>query len=34
MKRMLFVCIENTGRSPVSEAFARHYVYGKRVLDE
>jgi len=30
MKRVLFVCVENAGRSQMAEAFANHY--GKRKL--
>ena len=30
MKRVLFVCVENAGRSQMAEAFANHY--GKRRL--
>jgi protein-tyrosine-phosphatase len=29
MKRSLFVCVENAGRSQMAEAFARHYGNGK-----
>jgi protein-tyrosine-phosphatase len=29
MKRVLFVCIENAGRSQMAEAFANHYGKGK-----
>jgi len=29
MKKILFVCIENAGRSQIAEAFARHYGDGK-----
>ncbi|MCL6579836.1 MAG: arsenate reductase ArsC, partial [Candidatus Bathyarchaeota archaeon] len=25
MKKILFVCIENAGRSQMAEAFAKHY---------
>jgi len=31
MKRVLFVCVENAGRSQVAEAFANHYGKGKLV---
>lgn len=31
MKRMLFVCVENAGRSQMAEAFANHYGIGKLV---
>ena len=29
MKKVLFVCVENAGRSQIAEAFARHYGRGK-----
>ena len=29
MKRILFVCVENAGRSQMAEAFANHYGKGK-----
>ncbi len=29
MKRLLFVCVENAGRSQMAEAFANHYGKGK-----
>lgn len=29
MKRVLFVCVENAGRSQIAEAFANHYGRGK-----
>jgi len=29
MKRILFVCVENAGRSQIAEAFAKHYGKGK-----
>lgn len=29
MKKILFVCIENAGRSQMAEAFAKHYGDGK-----
>ena len=28
MKRVLFVCVHNSGRSQMAEAFARHYSGG------
>ena len=31
MKKILFVCIENTGRSQMAEAFANHYGKGRLV---
>lgn len=31
MKRILFVCVENAGRSQMAEAFANHYGKGKVV---
>jgi len=31
MKRVLFVCTENAGRSQMAEAFANHYGKGKLV---
>jgi len=31
MKRVLFVCVENAGRSQIAEAFANHYGKGKLV---
>jgi arsenate reductase len=31
MKRILFVCVENAGRSQMAEAFANHYGKGKLV---
>jgi len=31
MKRVLFVCTENAGRSQIAEAFANHYGKGKLV---
>ena len=29
MKKVLFVCVENAGRSQIAEAFAKHYGKGK-----
>ena len=29
MKKILFVCVENAGRSQIAEAFAKHYGDGK-----
>jgi len=29
LKRILFVCVENAGRSQMAEAFAKHYGRGK-----
>jgi len=29
MKKVLFVCVENTGRSQMAEAFAKYYGKGK-----
>jgi len=29
MKKILFVCVENAGRSQIAEAFANHYGIGK-----
>jgi arsenate reductase (thioredoxin) len=29
MKKILFVCVENSGRSQMAEAFANHYGKGK-----
>ena len=29
MKKLLFVCVENAGRSQMAEAFAKHYGEGK-----
>ena len=29
MKKFLFVCVENAGRSQMAEAFAKHYGKGK-----
>ncbi len=29
MRKILFVCVENAGRSQMAEAFARHYGEGK-----
>jgi len=29
MKRLIFVCVENAGRSQMAEAFANHYGKGK-----
>lgn len=29
MKKVLFVCVENAGRSQMAEAFARHYGQGR-----
>jgi protein-tyrosine-phosphatase len=29
MKKVLFVCVENAGRSQMAEAFAKHYGRGK-----
>lgn len=29
MKKILFVCVENAGRSQMAEAFAKHYGEGK-----
>jgi len=29
VKRLLFVCVENAGRSQMAEAFAKHYSKGK-----
>jgi protein-tyrosine-phosphatase len=31
MKRVLFVCVENAGRSQIAEAFANYYGKGKLV---
>jgi arsenate reductase (thioredoxin) len=31
LKRVLFVCVENAGRSQMAEAFANHYGKGKVV---
>ena len=31
MKRMLFVCVENAGRSQMAEAFANYYGKGKLI---
>jgi len=31
MKKVLFVCVENAGRSQMAEAFANHYGKGKVV---
>jgi arsenate reductase len=31
MKRILFVCVENAGRSQMAEAFADHYGKGKLI---
>jgi len=31
MKKVLFVCLENAGRSQMAEAFANHYGKGKLV---
>jgi len=31
MKRVLFVCVENAGRSQMAEAFANHYGRGKLI---
>jgi len=31
MKKVLFVCVENAGRSQMAEAFANHYGMGKLV---
>jgi len=31
MKKVLFVCVENAGRSQMAEAFANHYGKGKLV---
>jgi protein-tyrosine-phosphatase len=31
MKQVLFVCVENAGRSQIAEAFANHYGKGKLV---
>ena len=31
MKRVLFVCVENAGRSQMAEAFANHYGKGKLI---
>jgi arsenate reductase (thioredoxin) len=31
MRRVLFVCVENAGRSQMAEAFANHYGKGKIV---
>jgi len=31
MKQVLFVCVENAGRSQMAEAFANHYGKGKLV---
>jgi len=31
MKKILFVCVENAGRSQMAEAFANHYGKGKLV---
>jgi len=32
MKRILFVCVENAGRSQMAEAFANHYGKGKLIV--
>ena len=32
MKRILFVCVENAGRSQMAEAFAKHYGKGKLIV--
>jgi arsenate reductase (thioredoxin) len=32
MKKMLFVCVENAGRSQMAEAFVNHYGKGKLVV--
>ena len=29
MKKLLFICVENAGRSQMAEAFAKHYGKGK-----
>ncbi|RLI16919.1 hypothetical protein DRO44_04765 [Candidatus Bathyarchaeota archaeon] len=29
MKKVLFVCVENAGRSQMAEAFAKYYGKGK-----
>lgn len=31
LKRVLFVCVENAGRSQMAEAFANHYGKGKLI---
>lgn len=31
MKKILFVCVENAGRSQMAEAFANHYGKGKLI---
>jgi hypothetical protein len=31
MKRLLFVCVENAGRSQMAEAFARHQLADPRL---
>jgi len=31
MKKVLFVCVENAGRSQMAEAFANHYGKGKLI---
>lgn len=33
MRRFLFVCVENAGRSQMAEAFARHYGKGRIVAE-
>ena len=32
MKRILFVCVQNAGRSQMAEAFANHYGKGKLIV--
>ena len=32
MKRILFVCVENAGRSQMAEAFANHYGKGRLIV--
>ena len=32
MKRILFVCVENAGRSQMAEAFANHYGQEKLII--
>ena len=32
MKKILFVCVENAGRSQMAEAFAIHYAKGKLIV--
>ena len=32
LKKILFVCVENTGRSQIAEAFAKKYLKGKFIV--